>query len=108
MASLFEDIPEALANSVEIARRCSVSIPLGEPFLPDFPVPEGMTIDAFLAQVSHEGLERRFEQLNLDDQNERQRYRERLDFELQTIAEMGFPGYFLVVMDFIRWGKPTV
>jgi len=105
MASLFEDIPEALANSVEIARRCSVSIPLGEPFLPDFPVPEGMTIDAFLAQVSHEGLDRRFEQLKLEDQNERQRYRERLDFELQTIAEMGFPGYFLVVMDFIRWGK---
>ena len=105
MEALFSDIPEALANSVEIARRCSVTIPLGEPYLPDFPVPEGMTIDEFLARQSHEGLVRRFEDLQIVDDDTRQQYRDRLDFELQTISEMGFPGYFLVVMDFIRWGK---
>ncbi|NCZ63724.1 MAG: DNA polymerase III subunit alpha, partial [Cellvibrionales bacterium] len=105
MEALFSDIPEALANSVEIARRCSVTIPLGEPYLPDFPVPEGMTIDEFLARQSHEGLVRRFEDLQIVDEDTRQQYRDRLDFELQTISEMGFPGYFLVVMDFIRWGK---
>ena len=105
MAALFSDIPEALANSIEIARRCSVTIPLGEPYLPDFPVPTGMTVDQFLAKQSHEGLARRFEELRIADESDRQRYRDRLDFELQTISEMGFPGYFLVVMDFIRWGK---
>ena len=105
MAELFSDIPEALANTVEIARRCSVTIPLGTPSLPDFPVPDGVTIDQYLSQVSHEGLAQRFAQLAITDANTQQQYRERLDFELGVINEMGFPGYFLVVMDFIRWGK---
>ncbi|MEE4203885.1 MAG: DNA polymerase III subunit alpha [Halieaceae bacterium] len=102
MAELFSDIPEALANTVEIARRCSVTIRLGEPFLPDFPIPEGMTIEAFLKKVSHEGLQRRLEAIQPADPTP---YIERLEFELDIINQMGFPGYFLVVMDFIRWAK---
>ncbi len=109
MAELFADIPEALANSVEIARRCSVELELGKPYLPDYPVPEGLTIDEFFRQLSHEGLDRRLEVLfdaTADDFARKQReYRERLEFELETIIEMGFPGYFLIVMDFIRWAK---
>ena len=105
MSKLFADLPEALANSVEIARRCSVTIPLGSPSLPDFPVPDGVTIDQYLSQVSHEGLNERFVQLAITDAAVQNAYRERLDFELAVINEMGFPGYFLVVMDFIRWGK---
>ena len=105
MAELFSDIPEAIGNTIEIARRCSVTIPLGKPSLPDFPVPEGTSIEAFLSQLSHEGLARRFDQLRIDDPQAREQYTQRLDFELGVINEMGFPGYFLVVMDFIRWGK---
>ena len=105
MTELFSDLPEALANTVEIARRCSVTIPLGEPSLPDFPVPEGTTIEDFLSQLSHEGLSRRLEQLQVSNPETVSEYRQRLDFELGVINEMGFPGYFLVVMDFIRWGK---
>ena len=105
MAELFSDLPEALVNTVEIARRCSVTIPLGKPSLPDFPVPEGTTIEDFLSQLSHEGLSRRLEQLQVSNPETVSEYRQRLDFELGVINEMGFPGYFLVVMDFIRWGK---
>ncbi len=102
MVELFSDIPEALQNTVEIARRCSVVIRLGEPFLPNFPVPDGLTIEEFLAQLSHAGLTERLKKLSVSDEHT---YRERLDFELNVINEMGFPGYFLVVMDFIRWAK---
>jgi len=102
MAALFKDIPEALANTVEIAKRCSVEVSLGTPFLPDFPVPKGMTIEQYLRDCSHEGLDHRLKSLQIEDAAP---YRERLDFELDTIIEMGFPGYFLVVMDFIRWAK---
>ena len=105
MIDLFSDLPEAIANTVEIARRCSVTIPLGEASLPDFPVPEGTAIEDYLSQVSHEGLVRRLKQANVVAAETVQRYRERLDYELGVINEMGFPGYFLVVMDFIRWGK---
>ena len=102
MAELFADIPEALENTVEIARRCSVSLTLGEPFLPNYPVPAGETIEQYLSRLSFEGLSQRF--TNWDDER-LVPYRERLDFELNTINQMGFPGYFLVVMDFIRWAK---
>ena len=109
MAELFADIPEALANTVEIARRCNLVLELGKPYLPDYPVPAGMTMDDFFRQLSHEGLDRRLEKLfdtSAADFPERQReYRQRLDFELDTIIQMGFPGYFLIVMDFIRWAK---
>jgi DNA polymerase-3 subunit alpha len=109
MAELFADVPEALANSVEIARRCSVILELGKPYLPDYPVPEGLTMDEYFRQLSREGLDRRlaflFDEQADDFQGRQAAYRERLDFELDTIIQMGFPGYFLIVMDFIRWAK---
>ncbi len=109
MAELFADIPEAIANTVEIARRCSAPIELGKYYLPEYPVPDGMVMDTFFRQISHEGLGRRLEKLfdsSAPDYAEREKvYRERLDFELDTIVAMGFPGYFLIVMDFIRWAK---
>ncbi|MFT5711198.1 MAG: DNA polymerase-3 subunit alpha [Halioglobus sp.] len=109
MAELFQDIPEAIANTVEIAKRCSLTIELGKPYLPDYPVPQGMTIDDFLRQISHQGLDERlkkiFTQQSDDSQAEIQAYRDRLDFELNVIIQMGFPGYFLIVMDFIGWAK---
>ncbi|MCX2972516.1 DNA polymerase III subunit alpha [Halieaceae bacterium IMCC8485] len=109
MTELFADIPEALANTVQIARRCNVVLELGKPYLPDYPVPEGMTMDEFFRQLSHDGLDARLEALfdsSADDFPAKQKqYRERLEFELETIVQMGFPGYFLIVMDFIRWAK---
>lgn len=109
MCELFSDIPEALANTVEIAKRCSVEIRLGESFLPDFPIPEGETIDSFFRLVSFDGLDKRLEVLlDKDDAeygNKKQVYIDRLEFELKTIIDMGFPGYFLIVADFIKWAK---
>ncbi|WP_299727421.1 DNA polymerase III subunit alpha [uncultured Endozoicomonas sp.] len=109
MAELFSDIPEALTNSVEIARRCSIDVKLGEYFLPEYPVPEGKTMDEFFREFSHEGLTERLEFLfdtSAPDYPEIEKlYRDRLDFELNTILQMGFPGYFLIVMDFIQWSK---
>ena len=109
MVELFADIPEALANSVEIARRCNVVLELGTPYLPDYPVPDGLTMDEFFRQQSHQGLDSRLQALfdasAADFRRIQQTYRERLEFELETITQMGFPGYFLIVMDFIRWAK---
>ncbi|WKD50647.1 DNA polymerase III subunit alpha [Microbulbifer spongiae] len=109
MWSLFSDIPEALQNTVEIARRCSAPIQLGKYFLPEYPIPEGMSEDQFFEKISKEGLEKRLEK-TLDrfapEYTERRRvYEERLRFELDIIIQMGFPGYFLIVMDFIQWAK---
>ncbi len=108
MQALFADLPEALENSVEIARRCNLSIELGKNRLPQFPVPEGVTLDDYLAQQAEAGLERRLAQLYPDAaERERRRpeYAERLAFECKTIQQMGFPGYFLIVADFINWAK---
>ncbi|WP_297483395.1 DNA polymerase III subunit alpha [Ferrovum sp.] len=108
MAELFRDLPAALANSVEIARRCSLELTLGKPRLPDFPTPAGITLDDFLRQQAQAGLEHRLTQLYPDEtlrQRETATYRERLDFECQTIVQMGFSGYFLIVADFINWSK---
>ncbi|MBI5790659.1 MAG: DNA polymerase III subunit alpha, partial [Rhodocyclales bacterium] len=108
MIELFADLPEALQNSVEIARRCSLTVELGKSRLPDFPTPGGEPLEAFLGSESHAGLERRLELLYPDaEERERQRptYGERLDFEIATIIKMGFPGYFLIVADFINWAK---
>jgi len=109
MAELFSDIPEALANSVEIARRCNVELELGKNYLPDFPVPEGLTMDQFFRQLSREGLEERLQKVldpGAPDFAERRRpYDERLERELEVIIGMGFPGYFLIVADFIQWAK---
>jgi len=105
---LFNDIPEAIENTVEIAKRCNVQLSLDQHFLPDFPVPEGMTIAQFLTQESREGLEKRLATLfgqESERQDKRETYDERLQIELDVINEMGFPGYFLIVADFIHWAK---
>jgi DNA polymerase-3 subunit alpha len=107
MCELFSDIPEALANSVEIAKRCNVTIRLGEYFLPQFPTGE-MTTEDFLVMKSREGLEERLEFLFPDAAvraEKRPEYDERLEIELNVINQMGFPGYFLIVMEFIQWSK---
>lgn len=107
MCELFADIPEALANSVEIAKRCNVTVRLGEYFLPNFPT-GGMAIEDFLVMKSREGLEERLEFLFPDPEvraKRRPEYDERLQVELDVINQMGFPGYFLIVMEFIQWSK---
>ena len=108
MEKRFADLPAALANSVEIAKRCNLSLVLGQPRLPDFPTPPGITLDDYLLQQSEIGLKRHMER-NFPDAAEREtemaRYHERLVFEVKTIAQMGFPGYFLIVADFINWAK---
>ncbi|MFM5704931.1 DNA polymerase III subunit alpha [Aeromonas veronii] len=107
MAELFADIPEALENTVEIAKRCNVTVRLGEYFLPNFPTGD-MTTEDFLVAKSKEGLEERLEFLFPDPQvraERRPEYDERLDVELKVINQMGFPGYFLIVMEFIQWSK---
>ncbi len=109
MVELFADIPEALHNSVEIARRCNLEIVLGKNFLPDFPVPQGMSMDEFFGAESRRGLEWRLQRIldpDAEDFAERRRpYDERLQLELDVITKMGFPGYFLIVADFIQWAK---
>ncbi len=112
MQALFADVPSALANSVEIARRCNLSLVLDKPQLPDFPIPpvDGvvMAADDYFRHASHEGLRERMAHLYPDPverEKEMPRYLERLEFELVTILKMGFPGYFLIVGDFINWAK---
>ena len=113
MAVLFADIPEALDNSVEIAKRCNLELKLGKSFLPDFPVPAGMTVDEFFHAQSRQGLEQRFARRLLRDAagsespraGQPRQYDERLRLELDVICQMGFPGYFLIVADFIAWAK---
>ena len=109
MQALFSDIPEALANTVEIAKRCNLEIQLGKSFLPKFPIPEGETEASYFCRVSREGLELRLKVL-LDETAEdyaekRKEYDDRLQVELDVINNMGFPGYFLIVADFIQWSK---
>ncbi|MGP1960118.1 MAG: DNA polymerase III subunit alpha [Arsenophonus sp. NC-TX2-MAG3] len=107
MIELFADIPEALKNSVEIAKRCNVMISLGEYFLPKFPTGDMETKD-FLIKCAKLGLEERLQFLYLDEKERAKRrveYDERLDIELRVINQMGFPGYFLIVMEFIQWAK---
>ncbi len=107
MCELFADIPEALANSVEIAKRCNVTIRLGEYFLPKFPTGD-MSTEDFLVYKSQEGLEERLAFLFPDPEMRKQKrpeYDERLETELTVINQMGFPGYFLIVMEFIQWSK---
>ena len=108
MRELFADIPTALANTLEIARRCNLQLMLGRPRLPDFPTPQGMPLGAYFRQASFAGLERRLALLFPDAARrarERPRYVERLEFELATIESMDFAGYFLIVSDFIVWAK---
>ncbi len=109
MLTLFADIPEALENTVHIAQRCNLKLTLGKNFLPDFPVPEGMTLGELMATESEKGLEERLLQYPAvgkgSAQDNRQVYFDRLAIELKVITEMGFPGYFMIVADFIQWAK---
>ncbi len=108
MQTLFADIPSAIENTVEIARRCNLTLVLGKPQLPNYPTPNGMAIDEYFRFASHEGLKERLLHLYPDEakrEQERERYEARLAFEIDTILKMGFPGYFLIVGDFINWAK---
>ena len=108
MEQLFADVPSALANTAEIAKRCNLVLELGKPRLPDFPTPNGMPIEEYFRFASHEGLKERMLHLYPDPakrEAQMPRYVERLEFELGTILKMGFPGYFLIVGDFINWAK---
>ena len=108
MLARFADIPSAISNTVEIARRCNLVLELDKPQLPQFPTPAGLTLDDYLAQQSLHGLENRLLQLFPDAQERAQKtdtYQQRLQFEIETIIGMGFPGYFLIVADFINWAK---
>ena len=108
MTALFTDLPSAIENSYQIAKRCNVNLTLDQHFLPDFPVPKGMTIETFLTQKSYTGLAQRLVQ-RYPEKSERQHqetiYQQRLQVELDVINQMGFPGYFLIVADFIQWAK---
>jgi DNA polymerase-3 subunit alpha len=108
MQALFADLPSALANTLEIAKRCNLTLVLGKPQLPDFPIPGGLSMEDYFRKVSLEGLEERLALLYPNPAKrdaERPRYLERLEFEINTILKMGFPGYFLIVSDFIQWAK---
>ncbi len=111
MTALFSDIPSAIENSYHIAKRCNVTLQLGKYFLPDYPIPEGHTIDTYFAHLSKQGLEERLNVLYPVAQRDedwaeiRKPYDERIEYEINIINSMGFPGYFLIVMDFIQWSK---
>lgn len=102
MQKLFADIPEALINTVEIAKRCNLELDLGKTYLPNFPIPAEFTIETYLADQAKQGLKQRLTDLNTDDP---EKYLSRLELELKVINSMGFAGYFLIVADFIRWAK---
>ena len=108
MQQRFADLPSALANAVSIAKRCCLNMTLGKAYLPDFPTPSGYTIDDFMREQAAHGLEDRLKQC-FPDQSERDThrpsYQERLRYECDTIVQMGFSGYFLIVADFINWAK---
>ena len=109
MQALFADLPEALENSVEIAQRCNLELTFGKNYLPEFPIPDGLTIDDYFRAQARDGMEQRlaalFDTGSPDFAAQRQPYDERLEIELEVIISMGFPGYFLIVADFIRWAK---
>lgn len=109
MKSLFSDIPSAITNTVQIARRCNVTFKLGQPYLPQYDTPPNETKEAYLTRIAYEGLKKRLISIQgeqtLHDKTVVEKYHNRLQLELDVICEMGFPGYFLIVADFIQWAK---
>ena len=105
MEELFADLPEALENSYQLAMRCNLEMEFGTYYLPDFPTPDGMSVEDYLQNESQKGLEQRLARQSTAPQHPEHEYEQRLDLELGVIKEMGFPGYFLIVADFIRWAK---
>ncbi|MDF1577147.1 MAG: DNA polymerase III subunit alpha [Desulfobulbales bacterium] len=108
MKECFAWCPEAIANTVKVAERCNLELEFGEHHFPLFPVPEGENFDTVFEKAARDGLEKRLEIIrpkdNLSEEQEKI-YRDRLDMEIEVIKKMGFPGYFLVVADFISWAK---
>lgn len=108
MAQNFADAPQLLVNAAEVAKRCNLELTLGKNYLPDFPIPAGQSVEDYLAATSHQGLSARLQQLFPIESERAAReseYRARLDIEIGVINSMGFPGYFLIVADFIQWAK---
>jgi DNA polymerase III subunit alpha len=110
MVALFADLPSAIENTVEISKRCTVKLNLGNNYLPNFPIPDGSTVENYLSHLSQVGLEERLQQILknksvADLQVFRVEYDKRLLIELNVINSMGFAGYFLIVADFIQWAK---
>lgn len=105
MQALFSDIPEALANTVEIAKRCTVELSLGQACLPQYPLPENVSLEDYIQQQSEQGLQKRLASMQGELTYSLEAYRDRLKIELDVINSMGFPGYFLIVADFIQWAK---
>ncbi len=103
MCALFSDLPQALENTVEIAKRCTVDLPLGEVYLPNFPMPEGFSEKTYLTHIAEQGLAARMDKKAVSEVDEA--HQERLKIELKVIHDMGFSGYFLIVADFIQWAK---
>jgi DNA polymerase-3 subunit alpha len=105
MCNLFANLPQALENSVELAKRCNLELSFGTYFLPDFPIPAGFTLDSWIRTQSREGLAGRLGRQAAAPGFTREDYARRLEAEVDVIVEMGFPGYFLIVADFINWAK---
>jgi len=105
MAALFHDLPVALDNTVELAKRLNLDLELGDYVLPEFPVTEGVTADDFLRQKTREGLDERLARYGCAPGCSEEDYRQRMDHELGVIVSMGFSGYFLIVADFIAWAR---
>lgn len=109
MQELFQDVPSALTNTVEISKRCNVKLKLGKVHLPDFPTPDGSSIEDYLAKISKNGLKERLKEIYAGPSNQFSKtneiYEKRLQRELDVIVSMGFAGYFLIVADFIQWAK---
>ena len=108
MNKLFADIPEAIQNAWEIVKRCNLSLELGKPHLPNYPIPENVALEDYLSTLSSNGLKQRLEVMfgNLTQSSLKIKpYLDRLKMELKIINQMGFAGYFLIVMEFIQWAK---
>ena len=105
MAKLFADLPEALENTVELAKRCNLELKFGTYYLPDFPVPPGHDLNSHISELARNGLAERLRHASLAPGHSLEDYHARLERELGVIIKMGFPGYFLIVADFINWGK---
>ena len=109
ISDLFSDIPEALSNTVEIAKRCSLNLDLGKSFLPVFPIPNNDSAENYLETLSHSGLKAFLrKKSNTDIDHQQSKYKQRLDEELDVINKMGFASYFLIVSDFIDWAKKMI
>lgn len=108
MIERFSDIPSSINNTIEIAKRCNFEIILGKYFLPNFATPENTPIDEYLSILAFNGLDKRLKEIySTEDEiiKNQNMYRKRLEIEIETINQMGFAGYFLIVSDFINWAK---